>query len=144
MPIRYRIFPESQILVTRYIGHVTETELLDVYREIFDLEDYDACRVELVDVRQKTVSDYTMATFMTLNEMTIERFGPTAEGLVTAVLARENSDMGMANLYRAVTDIFGPEEVATFVTVQDALEWLKVPHAGRRHVTDWLASPVHT
>lgn len=139
MPIRYRIFPESQVLVTRYLGHVTERDLLDTYGAIYSQEDYERCRAELVDVRHKTVSDYTMSTFMTLNEMTIERFGREADDLVTAILAGKDSQLEMANLYRAVTDIFGSEEVATFTNAADALEWLSIPRVRRLPVVDWIA-----
>ena len=139
MPIRYRIFTESRVLVTRYLGHVTERDLLDTYGAIYDQEDYELCRAELVDVRHKTVSDYTMSTFMTLNEMTTERFGQAAEGLVTAILAGEDSQLGMANLFRAVNDIFGNEEVATFTNAVDALDWLSIPKASRPPVVNWIA-----
>lgn len=139
MPIRYRIFPESRVLVTRYLGHVTERDLLDTYGAIYAQEDYERCRVELVDVRHRTVSDYTMSSFMTLNEMTIERFGRDAKDLVTAILAGKDSELGMANLYRAVTDVFGNEEVATFTNAADALEWLSIPKASRLPVVNWIA-----
>lgn len=139
MPIQYRIFPTSRILVTRYVGHVTEHDLLETYREIYGLEEYELCRVELVDAREKTVSDYTMASFMTLNEMTKERFGPKAEGLATAVLLKVDGHLGMANLYRAVTDLFGEEEVSNFTSAHEALAWLQVPPEERQAIADWLA-----
>ncbi|WP_425406815.1 hypothetical protein [Hwanghaeella sp.] len=144
MPIRYRIFSESQLLVTCYEGRVTERDLLDTYEEIYGLDQYQFCRVELVDARLKTETDYTMASFMKLNEMTIERFGADAEDLVTAVLAETTAHLGMANLYRAVTEVFGQEQVTTFNDLGAALDWLKVPKTEHQAVAEWLDRQICT
>jgi len=123
MPITYTLYPDQGLVVTTFSGVVADPEFVDFYRSLYSDPAYSAGVGELADLRQVTSFRITADALHEVKTLGEERYAGTDTTFRTAIVAPSDLSFGIARIYDALV-AGGPEEVAVFRGLGEALEWL--------------------
>lgn len=168
MPARAYVFPEHDLLVSRFEGELTGELLLGHYRKLIAIDAESPTRNELVDFRRVTGTDVTPSTLRLVAEPIARNYsevsgsevsgseasGPEASRSETpgspapgqlrcAVLAPMDLGYGISRMYEMGSS---PAVIDTqvFRKLDDALSWLlETDSATRDELARLLDSPPH-
>lgn len=124
MPITFDVFPDKKYFLSKWIGEVTDDEMLESYMKFIRSSQFNPYFNELADLRGLTIPDITSSGLMELAGR-VESFHKehNITEMKTAVIIRDTFDNGMAKLYESLVRE-APENIKIFSDVNIAEEWL--------------------
>ena len=122
MAIAYKIFPDVNLLVTRYSGQVTNAEFLETYAAIAGEQCRRSGMAELALLNDVLSIDLTLKTMRSVSQSTARQL--PAEPMRTAVVSSKPMHQIMSRLYRSMAEMGGVETVRQFEDLTEALAWL--------------------
>jgi len=126
MPIEFTVNHESSYFTTKYIGKVSEDEVIDLYTTFFEDDGWAPGLNELVDHSELDGSN--------LNGDGLRKIAMFASyfykehnisNVKTAIFAPKDLPFGLSRIYDVMTDD-SPEEVGVFRDMQEAKSWLGI------------------
>lgn len=122
MTISFKVFPEFELLVTKYSGAVTGAQLLETYQAACAEEGFRPGMNELVLLAEVSDLDVDLKTLAELAEMTTDfHQGRTTR---SAIVGSEPKLKVSAKLYQSMAEVGESELVAVFEELTEALAWL--------------------
>lgn len=125
MPISFAIHEEQGLFVSRWVGAISDSDLIPSYDRLFANEKYQPGFHELVDLRNANMAGVTVDGSRGLARMVESYLAGKCGSFRTAVIAPEDLSFGIARIYGAVAEE-SPEDVMVFRELTDALEWIGV------------------
>ena len=126
--ITYQIHEELGVFVSHWSGSITNTLMLDCYRNLFENPAWKPGLHELADLRSSEMSKVTPDGLRALIGMVEHRFEGLGIDFKTAIIASADLPYGLARLYEMVSEQ-SPESVQVFRSSSAAVEWLGVPES---------------
>ena len=126
MAIHFTAFPDENYFLSRYTAAVTDSELLERYRNFLESDDWQAGMNELVDVQDADVSRLSARGLRQLQDFAESFLGQQAATMRTAVYAPHDLPFGLARMYAAMAEN-SPELIAIFRDREAAWLWLDQP-----------------
>ena len=123
MPISYTIHAGLGLLVTRWVGVVTNDEFTKVYHSILEGSEFRHGFNELVDFQEITELKITGSAMRNVSALVSRFYKGRSESTRTAVLAPRDDLYGIGRMYSAYADP-GSEDVKVFKDVSEAMRWL--------------------
>lgn len=126
MPYRIERIPELELTIITLEGEVGFDDFLGQRRENFALG---VQKLEIVDIRQAKLQDYTADNLMNMPSMDTvngQKYVPEP-GSKTAVLVKSIAEVGMMRMFENVIksqEDDWPREFRAFYTLEEAYEWL--------------------
>jgi hypothetical protein len=125
MPILHTINEELGVVLSTWVGSVSDENVVGEYRQLYDNKRWKPGFHEIADMRDVDVSGLTGKGVREVSMMVEGYTAGKCEGFKTAVIASEDLPFGLARMYEAVSNE-SPESVMVFRTVEAALEWMGV------------------
>ena len=125
MPISYTIKKEQGIIVSKHEGNISDRELVDVYKALFQDPSLRKGYRKLVDLRSSKSTERSMAALIEVADMVKQYYSGSTETTKTAIVASHDLYFGLARTYELISDEY-PDEIMVFRDVDKALEWLDV------------------
>ena len=123
MPISYTIHADLKLLVTRYVGVVTNHEFTKVYYSILEGSEFQHGFNELVDFQEIKEWEVTAGAMENVSALVSHFYKGSSESTRTAILASRDAEYGIGRMYSAYADS-DVETVKTFKDVREAMRWL--------------------
>lgn len=129
MPIAAHLFPEPQLLVSQFVGTITDDMFVRYYQELLASDDGSKDIPELVDLRSAVRFSPTARAFSLIGDLVARIYKPTdPRPAITprcAVLAPSDLAFGIARMYQLGTS---PEaiDLQVFRDLRSALSWLEI------------------
>lgn len=123
MPISYQIHTDLGLFVTRYVGVVTNDELIKVYRSILGDPEFRHGFNALLDLQEVKKFEITVDSMWNVNELFSRFYEGRSESMRTAVLAPRHIAYGLGRMYGRYANP-DPEKVTVFRDVSRAMRWL--------------------
>lgn len=125
MPVKFELNPRGKYFISRWLGKVSDVEILEAYKGFFGGEAWSPSFNALTDLSQADFADVSADGLMKLAEFSKKNYNKHGISVVkTAVFSPGDLEYGMARVYGAYThDV--PETVEVFRSYQDAVQWLK-------------------
>jgi hypothetical protein len=123
MPARAYVFPEHDLLLSRFEGVLTAELLLGHYRKLVALDAESPTRAELVDFRGVTETDVTPGALLSVAQQIADHYSERAGQLRCAMLAPTDLGYGFSRMYemRNSPDAI---DIKVFRDLDAALSWL--------------------
>jgi hypothetical protein len=125
MPILHKIDEKLGIVLSTWIGIVSDADAVPAYRQLYEDKRWKPGFHEIVDLREADVSGVTSRGLRAVSGMVDDYTGEECEEFRTAVIAPKDLPFGVARIYQAISDET-PERVRVFRDVKTALEWMNV------------------
>lgn len=124
MPVKFELNPRGKYFISRWLGRVSDVEILEAYKGFFEGEVWSPNVNVLTDLSQADFAKVSTDGLMKLAEFSKHNYQKHGISVVkTAVFSPGDLEFGMARVYGAFThDV--PETVEVFRTYQDAVQWL--------------------
>ena len=125
MTITFSPNQEDGYLIAKYIGKITDDELLNSYKAYFENKAWIPLSKEIVDLSEldsTTVTNNGMRRLARYIENILTEREITAYH--TAIYAPNDLTFGLSRIYDVMTDK-SPESVMVFRQLSDAVSWLK-------------------
>lgn len=125
MPILHTINEELGVVLSSWVGDISDSDLLPSYKQLYQNENWKPGFNEIVDLRNAELSDVTnkglerLAIFV--KQVTVGK----CEVFKTAVIAPDDLPFGLARVYEAVS-VDTLESVRVFRDLKLAFEWLEI------------------
>lgn len=123
MPITYTIHKDLGLVVTRFTGHVQDSEFVDLYRTMLHDDDYVLGTNELADLRVAESLNLSAVALRRVEEITRLRYGESGKSFRTAIIAPRDPLYGIGRMYEVFAEE-GPENVRVCRDPLEALRWL--------------------
>ncbi len=123
MPITYTIHTDLGLVVTRFTGHVTDGEFVDLYGTMLHDDDYALGTNELADLRIAESLNLSAVALRRVEEITRQRYGDSGKSFRTAIIAPRDPLYGIGRMYEVFAEE-GPENVKVCRDPLEALQWL--------------------
>ena len=123
MPITYTIRKNEGVVVSRHLGEVSDQELLDTYRQLYNDPDYQPSFNKVVDLRTTKSTGRSPDALRDIAQLIKSRYATTYERAKTAIIAPRDLSFGLARMYQVFSEDT-PQETMVFREVQQALDWL--------------------
>ena len=124
MPLHFSLEPEQPYFITRAVGEIDDSQLLEYYRVVYSRPELSPMKAELADLSE---ADWTRVTASGTAELarTIEKIFVELgiESLKTALYSPGDLPFGLSRMYQAWADS-SPELVRVFRDKSKAIEWL--------------------
>lgn len=143
MPARAYVFPEHDLLLSRFEGYLTTELLLGHYRKLIAIDAESPMHAEVVDFRGVSGTDVTPSTLRRVGEQIADHYREDPGQLRCAVLAPTDLGYGFSRMYEMGSS---PAAIDTqvFRTLDEALSWLsEADAASRDELAGLLESPPH-
>lgn len=127
MPIHITVHRKDGYIESRYVGAITNDELLDTWREYNERPDANAGLNELADLREADMRAVTSEGIRALSSQT-KHFLNANDVLrrKLAIVAPEQLPFGLSRMYEAL--MADPRQtVHVFKDIEEAVAWLKKP-----------------
>ena len=121
MPISYTIHADLKLLVTRYVGVVTNHEFTKAYYSIFEGSEFRHGFNELADIQETKELKITAGAMRNVSALVSHFYKGGSESMRTAVLAPRDDLYGICRMYSAYADP-DSEDVKFFKDVSDAMK----------------------
>ncbi len=129
MPIAYSILRDPEILLVSYKGTVTNSDFLEGYKRAYLDPRYIPAMPEISDMRHMKVYDININAIQEMTAWLAGRDCLEGKTIQVGVLVSNTLHDGVSRLYRAVSDIYGKEELKPFSELRPALDWLPIDEA---------------
>ena len=129
MPIAYSILHDPDVLLVSYQGIVTNSDFLEGYKRAYSDPRYIPGMPEISDMRHMDIYDIDMTAIQEMITWLAGRDYLADKTIQVGVLVSNELHDGVSKLYRAVSDIFGKEDLETFSELRPALDWLPIDEA---------------
>ncbi len=123
MPITYTIHADLKLLVTRYVGVVTNDEFTKAYYSILEGSEFQQGFYELVDLQEVKEWKITAGAMENVSALVSHFYKGSSESMRTAVLTPRDELYGIGRMYGAYADSES-EDVKVFKDVIEAMRWL--------------------
>ena len=121
MPWDYVIYPDQQLVYTRWWGDVTDTDVLDHQRKLADDSQFRNDFSQLIDfLGASSLKALTSDGIKKLAQRHVFGLGSRR-----AIIVADDASFGMARMfqiYREIAD--GEEQIRVFKSLKEAREWL--------------------
>lgn len=129
VPIAAHLFPESQLLVSQFVGTITDDMFVRYYQELLASNDGSPDLPELVDLRSTVRFAPTARAFSLIGDLVARIYKPTAPRPAIkprcAVLAPYDLAYGIARMYQMGTSSEAVD-LQVFRDLGSALSWLEI------------------
>jgi hypothetical protein len=125
VPISFSFNPERGVFVSKWVGAISDLELLQSYEELLASDEFVPGFHEIADARAADLSGVSVGGFTQLTTMVERAVAGKTDGFKTAVVAPKDLSYGLARMYQALSDE-SPETVRVFREAAGVLEWLGV------------------
>ncbi len=129
MPIFFTIETEANYFLSRYVGKLSDTDLVHYYsKDFFGCGKWVPGANELVDLSQADLGQITAQGVEELitYRLSVFKASPIKAPVKVAVYATRDLGFGLARMYEALTDT-SLEELMVFRSVEGAVTWLASP-----------------
>ncbi len=126
MTISYAIYPEYGLLLTRYIGIITDRELIDTYAKAYNDLQFSNSFKELSDLREVENSTVSAEGMRQLAKMIDAMNKGREEPAHSAQIVKTKFHIGLCRMYGAYSDLHSDEKHKYFYTISEALDWLGI------------------
>ncbi len=123
MPISCTIHADLGLLVTRYVGIVTNDEFVEVYRSVLGGSEFRHGFNELADFQEIKELNITADAMRNVSALVSHFYKGRSESTRTAVLAPRDDLYGIGRMYSAYADP-DSEDVNVFKDASEAMRWL--------------------
>ncbi len=123
MPISYTIHADLKLLVTRYVGVVTNDEFTKVYYSILEGSEFRHGFNELADFQEIKELKIAGSAMKNVSALVRRFYKGRSEITRTAILAPRDDLYGIGRMYSAYADP-DSEDVMVFKDVIEAMRWL--------------------
>lgn len=123
MPITYTIHKDLGLVVTRFTGHPTDEEFVQLYQTMLYDDEYALGTNELADLRVAESLNLSAVALRRVEEITRQRYGDSGKSFRTAIIAPRDSLYGIGRMYEVFAEE-GPENVKVCRDPLEALQWL--------------------
>ena len=125
MPILHTINEELGVVLSSWVGDISDSDLLPSYNQLYQNENWKPGFDEIVDLRNADLSDVTSEGLERLSSTVKHITAGKCEVFKTAVIAPDDLPFGLARVYEAVS-VDTPERVRVFRDLKRAFEWLEI------------------
>lgn len=125
MPITYTIRKNEGFVVAKHEGLVSDQELLDTYRQLYNDPDYQLGFKKLVDLRATESMERSADALQDIAQLIKSRYAGSSERFKTAIVAPRDLSYGLARIYEVYSEET-PQETMVFRDLQKALDWLEL------------------
>ncbi len=125
MPTAFKVYPDTPLLVTRLMGHVTSEEFREVYAQLRKAPDFSPIFPEIADFRHATSFGFGHQEMARLATIVTEQHWDRE--IKTAIVADGDLGFGMARIYQNYAQIGQVETVVLFEHPEEAVDWLNLP-----------------
>lgn len=125
MPITYTIKKEKGVVVSKHEGVVSDKELLDTYRRLYNDPDFQLEFKKLVDLRATESLERSADALQDIAQMIKSRYAGSSARSKTAIVAPRDLSYGLARIYEVYSEDT-PQETAVFRDLEKALDWLEL------------------
>lgn len=130
MAIHFTVFPDENYFLSRYVGAVTDSELLDSYRAFLEGElegeHWQPGMNELVDAQHADFTQLSSRGLRQLQDFAESFLDQQGASMRTAVFAPHDLPYGLARVYAAMAES-SPELISIFRDLDNARLWLDQP-----------------
>ncbi len=125
MPISFKLYEEHELFLSKWVGEISDSDLLQSYKQLFDNEKYKPGFDEIADTRNANIAGVTSEGLMSLFIMVQQNISGKCESFKTAVIAPKDLEFDMARIYEVFSDDSN-ENVMVFRSIDSALNWLGI------------------
>jgi len=125
MPILHTINRDLKLVMSSWVGDISDSDLLPSYRKLYDDASWQPGFSEIVDLRDAELSSVTSEALRRLASMVDGYTRGKCEQFKTAVIAPSNLPFGIARMYEVYADT-SPEDVKVFRDLKPAFEWIGI------------------
>ena len=128
MPILHTINEELGVVLSSWVGDISDSDLLLSYEQLYQNENWKPGFNEIVDLRNAELSDVTSEGLEQLSITVKQITAGKCEVFKTAVIAPDDLPFGLARVYEAVS-ADTPERVMVFRDLKHAFVWLDIEYS---------------
>ncbi len=125
MPILHTINEQLGIVLSSWVGQISDSELLPSYQQLYENELWKPGFHEIVDLRDADMSSVSSEGLDRLASMVKRYTIGKCDEFKTAVVAPDDLHFGIARIYE-VHSSESPEIVMVFRDLNRAFEWLGI------------------
>ena len=122
MSINITVYPDEGYYISKYVGTITDMEMMDVFRRFFTSDEWVPGMSELADISEADLTEITSKGLSNLADMVEKIFSQHNISMRVAVYAPHDLGYGMARVYSTHAERFETHEV--FRDLDEAKEWL--------------------
>ncbi len=122
--ISFHINSDERVFVSTWRGNISNEDLLECYRTLFDDKEYEPGYHEIADVTNGDLAAVTGNGLRALAGMISQKLGPNCPPFKTAIIAPRDLDYGMSRMYEVFSSE-SPENVRVFRSKEEAMSWIK-------------------
>lgn len=138
MPIFYKIYKEENLIISKFIGKVTDSEMLDAYTDLFQDELWANTLNELTDLSQLDGVEMSTQGLRRLSVFIGDTLKKRGARPKVAIYAPSDLAYGLARVYSVYSEGFEDNQV--FRDLGDAKHWLSKPAARPEHASEGLST----
>lgn len=125
MPILHTINEEYELVVSLWVGEISDSDLLPSYKKLYENGKWRPGFAEIVDLRNAQMIGITGEGVRQLASLIQHHTTGKCEDFKTAVIAPKEIPLGMARIYKVHSDE-SLESVQVFRDLNRAFKWLGV------------------
>ena len=129
MPIEFSVNHQEHYHLSRFIGKVSDSEILDSCADFFRGDEWVAGYDELVDLSKLDATDITVSGLKMLSKLISEILSEYRVNPIVSVYAPGNLAFGLARMYSLNASYF--EIYSVFRDLDEAKSWLKLQQQNR-------------
>lgn len=122
MPITFTIYSQFNYYVARFVGAITDDELVHSYRTLFNSEEWSSEYDELADLSEFDTSQITQAGMTSLAELMTKQCVRHNWKPLSAVYVKNDLQFGITRMYVIKTE--DHETSKLFRSYDEAHQWL--------------------
>lgn len=124
MPIEFKTFYEDNYFLSNYAGDITDTEIINYYKNFFESKDWKPGANELADLRSANLGNVTSEGLIQVSvyqQLFLKK--NNIESVHTAVVCQDDFTQVISRSYEQWS-ADSPEKIHIFTNLQDARNWL--------------------
>lgn len=122
MPIKITAYPDEGYYISKYVGTITDMEMMDVFKRFFASDEWVPGMSELADISDADLNEITSDGLLKLANMVEGIFRQHKFSMRVAVYAPHDLGYGMARVYSVHAERFESHKV--FRDFDEAKVWL--------------------
>ena len=127
MTIKFSIFPDEELMFAKFSGHISNSELVDQYRNYYDSNKSIASFNQLVLFDEATELDLEMESFIEVSKMAGEYLKNSERSIKTAFVTEKTLHKILSDTYKSISDANVPAASRkVFSNIETALQWLEI------------------
>jgi hypothetical protein len=127
MTIKFSIFPDEELMLAKFSGHVSDNELVEEYRKYYESNKGIASFNQLILFDEATELDLEMESFIEVSKMAGEYLKNSERSIKTAFVTEKTLHQILSDTYKSISDAKVPAASRkTFSNIDAALQWLEI------------------